>query len=98
MTDPLQQRVLDPACGSGTFLFHAVRRYLAAATKPRCRWPRRCPSLTDHVLGIDLHPVAVALARVTYLLAIGRDRLIDPSRGPITCRSTSATVSSGHSA
>jgi len=33
-------------------------------------------SLTDHVLGIDLHPVAVALARVTYLLAIGKDRLI----------------------
>ena len=31
VTDPLHQRVLDPACGSGTFLFHAVRRYLAAA-------------------------------------------------------------------
>jgi hypothetical protein len=29
--DPLEQRVLDPACGSGTFLFHAVRRLLAAA-------------------------------------------------------------------
>lgn len=29
--NPLEQRVLDPACGSGTFLFHAVRRYLAAA-------------------------------------------------------------------
>ncbi len=25
------RRVLDPACGSGTFLFHAVRRLLAAA-------------------------------------------------------------------
>jgi hypothetical protein len=40
--------------------------------------------LTDHVLGIDLHPVAVALARVTYLLAIGRERLVDTSRGPIS--------------
>lgn len=28
--DPLHQRVLDPACGSGTFPFHAVRRLLAA--------------------------------------------------------------------
>jgi hypothetical protein len=27
---PLVQRVLDPACGSGTFLFHAVRRLIAA--------------------------------------------------------------------
>ncbi|PYQ67179.1 MAG: restriction endonuclease, partial [Acidobacteria bacterium] len=29
--EPLAERVLDPACGSGTFLFHAVRRYLQAA-------------------------------------------------------------------
>lgn len=28
---PLETKVLDPACGSGTFLFHAVRRYLVAA-------------------------------------------------------------------
>jgi hypothetical protein len=31
LADPLTQRVLDPACGSGTFLFHAIRRKLAAA-------------------------------------------------------------------
>ena len=29
--DPLQQRVLDPACGSGTFIAEAVRHFLAAA-------------------------------------------------------------------
>jgi type I restriction-modification system DNA methylase subunit len=29
--NPLEQTVLDPACGSGTFLFHAVRMYLTAA-------------------------------------------------------------------
>lgn len=39
--------------------------------------------LTHHVVGVDLHPVAVALARVTYLLAIGHQRLTD-QRGPIT--------------
>jgi hypothetical protein len=27
--DSLEQRVLDPACGSGTFLFHAVRRLVS---------------------------------------------------------------------
>jgi hypothetical protein len=32
---------------------------------------------------MDLHPVAVTLARVTYLLAIGRDRLTNPARGTI---------------
>jgi hypothetical protein len=31
ISDPLTQRVLDPACGSGTFLFHTIRRLLGAA-------------------------------------------------------------------
>jgi SAM-dependent methyltransferase len=84
VTDPLGERVLDPACGSGTFLFHAVRRHLAAADEAKVPLAKALSGLTGHVLGIDLHPVAVALARVTYLLAIGKDRLIDPSRGPIT--------------
>ncbi|MPZ64541.1 MAG: N-6 DNA methylase [Pseudonocardiaceae bacterium] len=84
VTAPLTQRVLDPACGSGSFLFHAVRRYLAAAAEAGRPLSEALGGLTDHVLGVDLHPVAVALARVTYLLAIGRDRLLDPQRGPVT--------------
>ncbi len=83
VTDPLNQRILDPACGSGTFLFHAVRRYLDAAAEAGTSLERSLSGLTDHVLGLDLHPVAVTLARVTYLLAIGRARLL-ADRGPIT--------------
>ncbi|MFF5180695.1 N-6 DNA methylase [Micromonospora sp. NPDC000316] len=77
VTDPLRQRVLDPACGSGTFLFHAVRRYLAAAEAAAVPLDTALTQLTKHVVGVDLHPVAVALARVTYLLAIGHERLTD---------------------
>lgn len=84
VTDPLNQRVVDPSCGSGTFLFHAVRRHLAAAEEASVPLATALSGLTDRVLGIDLHPVAVALARVTYLLAIGRERLVDQQRGPIT--------------
>ena len=84
VTDPLNQRVLDPACGSGTFLFHTVRRYLNAAEEAGISLKKALEGLSTHVLGLDLHPVAVALARVTYLLAIGRDRLTSPERGPIT--------------
>ena len=83
ITDPLRQRVLDPACGSGTFLFHAVRRYLAAAEAAAIPLGAALTQLTHYVVGVDLHPVAVALARVTYLLAIGHQRLTD-QRGPIT--------------
>ena len=35
---------------------------------------------TTHVFGIDVHPVAITLARLTYLLAIGRERLRSPGR------------------
>lgn len=83
VTDPLNQHVLDPSCGSGTFLFHSVRRYLEAAEAEGQPLRETLIAITDHVAGIDLHPVAVALARVTYLLAIGRERLISNLRGPI---------------
>ena len=72
---PLEQRVLDPACGSGTFLFWAVRRYLSAAGDAGQSNSEAIQGLVRRIAGIDLHPVAVALARVTYLLAIGAERL-----------------------
>lgn len=76
----LTQRVLDPACGSGTFLFHAIRRYLAAADAAGARNADAIRGATEHVLGVDIHPVAVTFARVTYLLAIGPARLQSPDR------------------
>ncbi len=81
--DPLNMRVLDPACGSGTFLFHAVRRYIDAAVASGQPVAEILESVTRHVIGMDLHPVAVTLARVTYLLAIGRERLTDADRPEI---------------
>jgi hypothetical protein len=40
--------------------------------------------VSSQVMGIDLHPVAVALARFTYLLALGRERLNAPERGSLS--------------
>ncbi|MFF1491350.1 N-6 DNA methylase [Streptomyces sp. NPDC058304] len=82
--DPLNQRIMDPSCGSGTFLFHGVRRYLAATRDAGLPLCEALDGLRDHVVGIDLHPVAVTLARVTYLLAIGRETLTSEERGPIS--------------
>jgi len=67
---PLEQRVLDPACGSGTFLFHAVRRALAEAEEAGMPAATRAAEATGLVAGLDIHPVAVIIARVTYLLAL----------------------------
>ncbi len=80
---PLEQRVLDPACGSGTFLFHAIRRFLQAAENSFWSENETLDKLTSHVFGMDLHPVAATLARVTYLLAIGRERLTSSLRGSL---------------
>jgi SAM-dependent methyltransferase len=69
---PLTQRVLDPACGSGTFLFHAVRRLMAAGQAAGWTGRRIVEACAEQVRGMDVHPVAVTLARVTWLLALGR--------------------------
>jgi hypothetical protein len=74
---PLEQRVLDPSCGSGTFLFHAVRRFLSTASSAGINNREALRRCTESIFGIDVHPVAVINARVTYLLAMGEERLRD---------------------
>ena len=67
---PLEQKVLDPACGSGTFLFHAVRGVLAEAEDAGLPASDQAREACALVAGMDIHPVAVIIARVTYLLAL----------------------------
>ncbi len=83
INEPLEQRVLDPACGSGTFVFWAVRRYLHAAEAAGMSREEAILGVVSHVAGMDLHPVAVALARVTYLLAIG-SKYLEGERPPFS--------------
>ena len=61
---------MDPACGSGTFLFHAVRAVLAAAEATGMHPGEAVRRATRQIAGIDIHPVAVIFARATYLLAL----------------------------
>lgn len=84
IVDPMTETVLDPACGSGTFVFHAIRRYLAAADAAGTPSNEAVGAVTRHVIGMDVHPVAATFARVTYLLAIGKARLSDPNRPEIS--------------
>ncbi|MBV9654950.1 MAG: N-6 DNA methylase [Acetobacteraceae bacterium] len=72
VNEPLEQRVLDPACGSGTFLFHALRRIVAAGQAAGWSEERVVQCCAERVRGMDVHPVALTLARVTWLLALGR--------------------------
>lgn len=58
---------LDPACGSGTFLYFAVQ-------EKRERLGDSGKTL-DHILnsiaGVDIHPLAVIVAKTNYILALG---------------------------
>ena len=70
VTDPLNQRVLDPACGSGTFVAEAVTHFIDAASNDAYLHPEAVlERLRTAVAGIDVHPVAVHLARSAWVLA-----------------------------
>lgn len=66
--------VLDPSCGSGTFLYHATQLLLEDARQhPELAGsPQAQVEIVDAlVAGMDLHPVAVELSKTTKILAFG---------------------------
>ena len=72
VANPLSQSVLDPACGSGTFIAEAIANFMEASgrTEESDLHPSEVfGKLRDSVIGIDIHPVAVHLARAAYVLA-----------------------------
>jgi len=70
-----EERLLDPACGSGTFLVLAIRRILDYAQDSlawRARGERELVArILENLVGFDLNPLAVIAARTNYLLALG---------------------------
>lgn len=72
-------QVLDPSCGSGTFIHAAVKRLNSLTDKvddPEGYFKNpqvKAQILNNLVAGIDLHPVAVELAKTTKLLALETD-------------------------
>ena len=71
--------VLDPTCGSGSFLRAAIAHLLSA--NPDGGEAKRLRSILDNVAGIEIHPLAVTIAKATYVLAIRS--LIKSTRRPI---------------
>ncbi len=67
-------RILDPACGSGTFLIMAIARIRHWYDKNResigYNEAELCRKILANVIGFDLNPLAVMAARTNYLIAI----------------------------
>lgn len=66
VVDWLQPRVLDPTCGSGSFLLEAVRRKRSAALSAGKSEKETLQHILDTVWGFDLNPLAVQAARVNF--------------------------------
>lgn len=64
-------RLLDPACGSGTFLVGAIRRLKAQALARNMTPADTAKAVIAGVAGFDLNPLAVIAARTNFLLAAG---------------------------
>ena len=66
----LEKRVLDPTCGSGSFLIAAIRILKAEAAAAGWDALRTLNRISEAVWGFDLNPLAVQTARVNYLMEI----------------------------
>ncbi len=71
--DP-DKRLLDPSCGSGTFLVMAINRARAwfAEHQHECGYDESAlvGKILRNVIGFDLNPLAVMAARTNFLIAI----------------------------
>ena len=63
-------RILDPACGSGTFLILAIRAIREAGRREMVSERDVLHRILENVVGIDLNPLAVIASRTNYILAI----------------------------
>jgi methylase of polypeptide subunit release factors len=59
-------KILDPSCGSGSFLRAAVHRMQELNPKITVE------ELSNQIYGIDIHPLSVQIAKTTMLLALGK--------------------------
>jgi hypothetical protein len=59
--------VLDPACGSGTFLYMTIKY---KRDNLGDSW-ETLEHILGNVVGIDIHPLAVIITKTNYLLALG---------------------------
>lgn len=64
-------KILDPACGSGTFLCNAIKLLNENLTKKQRLSPEILEIILENVIGVDINPLAVVIAKANYVIALG---------------------------
>lgn len=60
-------KILDPSCGSGSFLRAAIHRL--KELNPNIK----VEQINDCIYGIDIHPLSVQIAKTTLLVSLGKE-------------------------
>lgn len=78
-------RVLDPTCGTGTFLVPVLRQRVQElrAERGSSVTSEEVQEVLESTVGFDINPVAVIAARVNYLLALGDLATLGPISLPV---------------
>ena len=70
----LDKRLLDPACGSGTFIVTALQRYLKASEEKAEKegWDNVLDDICNkyRIVGFDIHPFATIMAQIQFMLVL----------------------------
>lgn len=74
-------RVVDPACGTGTFLALAINRLLGTMRRANRPDGEILAAILHNVVGFDIDPLATLAARTNYVLALGPLIRISPDEG-----------------
>jgi len=61
LKDKVSYKAIDPTCGSGTFLLSVIKDKIRL---------NRIEQVFDEVVGIDLNPIAVVMAKFNYIFAV----------------------------
>ncbi len=79
LSHPCSVRVLDPGCGTGTFLSLAIQEVGKRAKL--CEETLKC--VTRNIVGFDIEPLAVLTAKTNYLIALAATGSLNYRRGEI---------------
>ncbi|MCD6295990.1 MAG: SAM-dependent DNA methyltransferase [Deltaproteobacteria bacterium] len=66
----INKKVLDPTCGSGTFLVEAIIRLKKSCSSKGFTAIETLETILANIKGLDLNPLAVISARANYVLSI----------------------------
>lgn len=70
--DLLSKKVLDPACGSGTFLISVIKQIRLLCEEHNFDTHEVFNKIITNVVGYDLNPLAILASRANYVIALGQ--------------------------